>query len=106
MAARLIPIILAAAVVAAGPPPAVGLADSGAAQKNVDGLRADDTPVKVAPLDAFSETVPPPQPAAGATIPPAAAGKLPEPFSWALMIIGVGGAGAMLRRRRVPQKTP
>jgi len=27
---------------------------------------------------------------------------VPEPASWALMILGFGGAGAMLRRRRAP----
>jgi hypothetical protein len=28
------------------------------------------------------------------------AGGVPEPASWALMIVGFGSAGAMLRRRR------
>jgi PEP-CTERM motif len=27
-------------------------------------------------------------------------GAVPEPAAWALMIMGFGGAGAMLRRRR------
>jgi hypothetical protein len=27
-------------------------------------------------------------------------GGVPEPATWALMIVGFGGAGAMLRRRR------
>lgn len=28
------------------------------------------------------------------------AGGVPEPTTWALMIVGFGGAGALLRRRR------
>jgi hypothetical protein len=39
-------------------------------------------------------TPPPPPP------PPPPVGAIPEPGAWALMIIGFGGAGAMLRRRR------
>jgi hypothetical protein len=31
---------------------------------------------------------------------PASVGGIPEPGTWALMILGFGGAGAMLRRRR------
>ena len=31
---------------------------------------------------------------------PADLGGIPEPGAWALMIVGFGGAGAMLRRRR------
>jgi hypothetical protein len=27
-------------------------------------------------------------------------GAIPEPATWALMILGFGGAGAMLRRRK------
>jgi len=30
-------------------------------------------------------------------------GVVPEPATWAMMILGFGGIGAMLRRRRVPQ---
>jgi hypothetical protein len=30
-------------------------------------------------------------------------GPIPEPATWAMMILGFGGVGAMLRRRRVPQ---
>jgi len=30
-------------------------------------------------------------------------GVIPEPATWAMMILGFGGVGAMLRRRRVPQ---
>lgn len=35
------------------------------------------------------------------TFSPSVAGAVPEPASWALMIAGVGAAGAGLRRRRV-----
>lgn len=31
---------------------------------------------------------------------PIVAGAVPEPATWAMMIVGLGGAGAMLRRRR------
>ena len=30
-------------------------------------------------------------------------GVIPEPATWAMMILGFGGVGALLRRRRVPQ---
>jgi hypothetical protein len=34
------------------------------------------------------------------TVDPSALGLVPEPAGWALMVLGFGGAGAMLRRRR------
>lgn len=36
----------------------------------------------------------------GVTVEPAAAG-VPEPATWALMLVGLGGIGAVLRRRKV-----
>ena len=32
------------------------------------------------------------------------AGRLPEPASWALMLIGAGGVGALARRRRAADR--
>ena len=47
-----------------------------------------------------SGCTPPPPP------PPPPPGGIPEPTTWALMILGFGGAGAMLRRARRTQLLP
>jgi hypothetical protein len=36
----------------------------------------------------------------GATLTPSVKGGVPEPATWAMMMIGFGGMGALLRRRR------
>ncbi len=82
-----------AAAVAPVPPPGTPPAPGGSAANPTPPGAGPPGPMPIPP----GPTPPPPSPM---PLPPPLVSAVPEPSSWALMLIGVGGLGAVLRRGR------